>query len=218
MAFLKGLPARILMIVLLFQAVAYYAVASRREAALDFAPLSVFPTVSNGWTMLKEFPLEAEVQEVLRADDTLNRVYRNPEGNAGASLFIAFFRTQRNGQSPHSPKNCLPGAGWQAVEDTKLSIDIPGRDTPIVISKYTIARGDEQSLVLYWYQSHSRAIAGEFSAKFWLLADAIRYRRSDTALVRVVVPIRGGDRQVAEKTGVELVRAVYPDLIRHFPN
>jgi EpsI family protein len=218
MAFLKGLPARILMIVLLFQAVAYYAIASRPEAALNFAPLSVFPTVSNGWTVLKEFPLEADVQEVLRADDTLNRVYRNPEGNAGASLFIAFFRTQRYGQSPHSPKNCLPGAGWQPVEDTKLSIAIPGRDAPIVVNKYTIARGDEQSLVLYWYQSHNRAIAGELSAKLWLVADAVRYHRSDTALVRVVVPVPRGDRQVAEKTGVELVRAVYPDLIRHFPN
>src|SRR3954471_5345342 len=93
MALFKGLPARILMVVLLFQAVAYYAVASRREATLDFAPLSVFPTASNSWTMLKEYPIEAEVQEVLRADDTLNRVYRNPEGNATASLFIAFFRT-----------------------------------------------------------------------------------------------------------------------------
>lgn len=218
MAFLKGLSARILLIILLFQAIAYYAVASRREAALDFAPLSVFPTVSNGWTMLKEYPLEAEVQEVLRADDTLNRVYRNAESTASASLFIAFFRTQRYGQSPHSPKNCLPGAGWQAVEDAKLSVTVPGRDTPMVISKYTIARGEEQSLVLYWYQSHNRVIAGEFSAKFWLVVDAIRYQRSDTALVRVVVPVRDGNREVAEKTGVEFARAVYPDVIRQFPN
>ena len=132
---------------------------------------------------------------MLKADDSLNRVYISPERNAGASLFIAFFRTQRYGQSPHSPKNCMPGAGWQPMEDTKISIAIPGRDTPIVINKYVIAHGDEQSVVLYWYQSHNRVIAGEYSAKFWLVADAIRYSRSDTALVRVIVPVAGQPRR-----------------------
>jgi EpsI family protein len=79
-----------------------------------------------------------------------------------------------------------------------------------------IARGDEQSLVLYWYQSHDRVIAGEFSAKLWLVSDAIRYRRSDTALVRVVVPV-SGTREAAEETGIAFVRAVYPDLVRQLP-
>jgi EpsI family protein len=216
MDFLKGLPARILMIVLLLQAAAYYAVASRREIIPDVAPLSAFPTVSNGWTTQREFPMEKEVQDVLKADDTLNRVYLSPERNASASLFVAFFRTQRYGQSPHSPKNCMPGAGWQPTEDRKFPVVVPGREAPIVINKYVIARGEEQSLVLYWYQSHTRVIAGEFSAKFWLVADAIRYHRSDTALVRVIVPVRG-NRQVAEDTAVAFVRATYPDIVRQFP-
>ena len=125
---------------------------------------------------------------MLKADDTLNRVYVSPDAKTTASLMIAFFRTQRYGQSPHSPKNCLPGSGWQPIEDQKLAIDIPGRDAPIVINKYVISHGDEQAVVLYWYQSHNRVIAGEFAAKFWLVADAIRYSRSDTALVRVNRP------------------------------
>ena len=69
----------------------------------------------------------------------------------------------------------MPGAGWQPIEDTKIPVAVPGRDAPIVINKYVIAHGDEQNVVLYWYQSHNRVIAGEFSAKFWLVADAIRY-------------------------------------------
>src|SRR5436305_13025153 len=182
MEFLKRWPARILTVLLLLQAVAYYAVASRQEIVPSVAPLSAFPPVSNGWTVEREFAVEPEVQTVLKADDTLNRVYVNPQRNASASFFMAFFKTQRYGQSPHSPKNCLPGSGWQPAVDGKLSVSVPGRDTPIVINKYVIARGDEQSLVLYWYQSHNRVIAGEFAAKMWLVADAIRYHRSDTAL------------------------------------
>jgi EpsI family protein len=216
MEFLKGLPARTLLVVLLLQAVAYYAVASRREMVPEVAPLSAFPSTSNGWTTEREYPLEQEVLDVLKADDTLNRAYVSPQRNATASLFIAFFRTQRYGQSPHSPKNCMPGAGWQPTEDSKFPIAVPGREAPIVINKYVIARGDEQSLVLYWYQSHDRVIAGEFSAKLWLVSDAIRYRRSDTALVRVVVPV-SGTREAAEEAGIAFVRAVYPDLVRQLP-
>jgi len=216
MQFLKGLPARILAIVLLFQAVAYYAVASRREIIPNISPLSVFPSISKGWTMQNENPLEQEVKDVLKADDTLNRVYASPDGRTAASLFIPFFRSQRYGQSPHSPKNCLPGSGWRALDDSKFQVTVPGRDTPIVINRYLIARGDEQSLVLYWYQSHSRVVAGEFAAKFWLVADATRFHRSDTALVRVIVPVNG-NREAATNTGVEFVRAVYPDIVAHLP-
>ena len=216
MEFLKRRPARILTVLLLLQAVAYYAVASRRDIIPNVAPLSVFPAVVQGWNLEHEYPIDEEVQKVLRADDTLNRVYVSPEDKTGASLMIAFFRTQRYGQSTHSPKNCLPAAGWRPTEDMKVSVDIPGR-APIVVNKYVIAHGDEQSIVLYWYQSHNRVIAGELAARCWLVADAIRYSRSDTALVRIVVPILG-DRSAAENAAVNFVRAVYPDVVRQFPN
>jgi|ERR1051326_3109995 EpsI family protein len=217
MDFLKRWPARILAVLLLLQAVAYYAVASRREIIPNVAPLSVFPPTSQGWTVQHEYPIDDEVQKVLKADDTLNRVYVSSDGRMSASLMIAFFRTQRYGQAPHSPKNCLPGAGWQPLEDTKVAVDIPGRGAPIVINKYVIAHANEQSIVMYWYQSHNRVIAGEFAAKFWLIADAVRYSRSDTALVRVIVPV-SGNRNAAENAAVNFVRAVYPDVIRQFPD
>jgi EpsI family protein len=73
-------------------------------------------------------------------------------------------------------------------------------------------------VVLYWYQSHNRAIASEYSAKIWLVADAIRYRRSDTALVKVVVPVRGNDIEGAVKTGTGFVQSVYPQLLKQLPS
>lgn len=214
---LKGAPARILTAVLLLQALTYYAVASRADIVPEAPPLSAFPAASSGWTAVREFPLEKEVQQVLKADDTLNRVYVNSPQTASASLFVAYFKTQRYGQSPHSPKNCLPGAGWTPSQDSQLPITVPGRATPIVVNRYVIARGEEQSMVLYWYQSHDRIIAREFAAKVWLVADAIRYHRSDTALVRIIVPVQNGARDAAGQTAVEFVRAVYPDLARQLP-
>src|SRR3954449_5144629 len=103
MEFLKRWPARILMIVLVLQAVTYYAVASRRDIIPELPPLSRFPLTSHGWSTQREYPIEPEVQTVLKADDSLNRLYFGPNGTM-ASLFVAFFRTQRYGQSPHSPR------------------------------------------------------------------------------------------------------------------
>ena len=214
---LKSMPARIVALLLLMQAAAYYAVASRQEIVPPTAPLSAFPADSGGWATEHEYAIEKEVQAVLKADDTLNRVYANPTQTARASLFIAFFKTQRAGQAPHSPKNCLPGSGWEPTEDRTFPVAIPGREAPIVVNKYVISRGDQRSVVLYWYQSHGRVIAGEFAAKFWLVADAIRYRRSDTALVRVIVPV-GEKIEDAEATAVDFTRAIYPDVSRRLPN
>ncbi len=211
------MATRVLGLALLLQAAAYYAVASRSEVVPVMQPLGQFPAPIAGWTLEREYPIEKEVQDVLRADDTLNRVYVNPGRTASASLFIAFFKTQRYGQAPHSPKNCLPGSGWEPTDDSKVPVAVDGRAEPIVVNKYVISRGDQKSLVLYWYQSHSRVIAGEVSAKLWLVADAIRTRRSDTALVRVIVPVLDGVVEGAERTAREFVRVSFPEIIRHLP-
>jgi EpsI family protein len=216
MSLFNSTPARVLSVVLVLQAATYYVAASRADIIPDIAPLASFPPAVREWTLTHEMPLEKEVVDILRADDTLNRIYRNPQG-IESSLFIAFFKTQRYGQSPHSPRNCLPGNGWQPNKDSRLTIAIPGREGPITINNYVIARGDEESVVLYWYQSHDRVIASELSAKMWLVADAIRYHRSDTALVRVIVPVRDHASDTAEQAAAEFVRALYPEVLAHLP-
>jgi EpsI family protein len=214
---LKGLPARVLMVLLIAQACVYYAVASRTELTPDIAPLGTLPQRTASWNTAKEFSVEKEVQDLLRADDTVNRVYVNDERTASVSLFIAFFKTQRQGQSPHSPKNCLPGAGWEPLKDHKLPVVVAGRAEPMVVNEYIIQRGNEASVVLYWYQSHGRVIASEIDAKFWLVVDAIRQRRSDTALVRVIVPVTDGATAAAEQTAISFTQAMYPTIAARLP-
>ena len=131
---------------------------------------------------------------------------------------MAFFKTQQEGQSPHSPKNCLPGSGFEPVEPPgQIAIPIAGRGEPIRVNRYVTARGDEKSVTLYWYQSHDRIIAGEFAAKFWLIADSVHYHRSDTSLVRVVVPVRGNDTAVASQTAVDFAQTVFPFVTSQLP-
>lgn len=215
MSFWSSRYTRVLLLVLLLQTVAFYAVAFRPETVPPVAPLITFPEHLGAWRMVKDMPVEKDVQDVLRADDTLSRIYVSPQ-NEVSYLWIAYFKTQRYGQSPHSPKNCLPGSGWEPVEDAKMTIRVPAWDTPITINRYVVQHGDDRSVSLYWYQSHGRVIAGEMAARFWLVADSIRYRRSDTTLVRITVPVRDSVRQAVD-TGVKFAQSVFPVVVRQLP-
>ena len=210
--------ARVLTAVLLLEATAFYATASRSERAPGVSPLTLFPPVLGGWTLARDVPIEKEVQDVLRADDTLNRVYVNSSQTDYAFLFIAYFKTQRYGQAPNSPKNSLPGAGWEPVETGRQTIDVPGWNAPIVTNRYVVAHGDDTSVVLYWYQTHNRIIASEYWAKFWLVVDSVRYRRSDTSLVKIVVPVHDNDIGAATARGVRFVQALFPSLLKQLPS
>jgi EpsI family protein len=201
-----------LTLVLVAQAVLFYS-ASHGEKTPLAAPLSGFPTVVGAWHLEEVGVVDQETQDILKADDLLTRTYTSREGDA--NLFIAYFKTQRQGQSPHSPKNCLPGSGWQQMETGR--IDMPVADGSIHINQYVVEKGEAQSVVLYWYQSQGRVIADEFAAKFYLISDSIRHHRSDTALVRVVVPISRDQTGQAEKVGADFVRTFYPVVKGYLP-
>src|SRR5580692_2316843 len=199
--------------VLVVQAALFYS-ASHGEMTPLAAPLSGFPIHAATWDLKQEGVIDQETQDILKADDTLTRWYVSPEG--GANLFIAYFKTQRQGQSPHSPKNCLPGSGWQPSETGRIDVPIEGNGS-IHINQYVVSKGEAQSVVFYWYQTQGRVIADEFAAKFYLISDSIRNHRSDTALVRVVVPIAAGRTQEAEKVGTDFVQVFYPVVKAYLP-
>ncbi|MEO5923551.1 MAG: exosortase C-terminal domain/associated protein EpsI [Bryobacteraceae bacterium] len=211
--FLNSLPVRVATLVLLVQGGLLYS-SIREEVVPVSRPLSSMPRQLGPWQFAAEGVVDAETNAILQADDTLIRSYTS--NNAGVELFVASFRSQRTGKAPHSPKNCLPGSGWTPLDDREISVDI-GREQPIQVNRYIIAHGDSRSLVLYWYQSRDRAVAGEFKAKFWVMADALRYNRTDTALVRVIVPIRDKDEVAADRTANEFVKSMYSTLLEYLP-
>src|SRR5581483_6615565 len=126
----------------ILQASIYYGV-SRREFIPDSTALREFPRTIQGWTTVEDRALDPALQKVLRADDSLFRVYAAAP-NQTASLFVAFFKSQRAGQTPHSPKNCLPGSGWMPLASGTLDIPIPGRTSSISVNRYLVAKGDQR--------------------------------------------------------------------------
>jgi EpsI family protein len=215
--FLRSRSAKLLSAVLIIQAGLLYGF-NRTEITPAHKPLAEAPAAFGSWSQIGETAIEKDVQDVLKADDLLNRTYASAGHRIPANLFVAFFKSQRTGQAPHSPKNCLPGSGWVPSESNIIKIDVPGRSEPLEANRYVVARADAKSLVLYWYQSRDRSVASEYTAKFFVVADAIRYNRTDTALVRVVVPMGGSvDLAAAEAAAFDFVREMYKPLRQHFP-
>jgi EpsI family protein len=155
-------------------------------------PLSAFPYQLGTWTGT-DVPMEQDVREILGPGDFLQRFYENASTSQPAvDLFLAYFPSQRTGDTIHSPRHCLPGAGWLPIESSRIPISLPGR-APFEANLYVIAKGDDRQLVLYWYWAHDRALASEYWAKFYLVADSIRLNRSDGSLVRVITPLLPGE-------------------------
>lgn len=202
-------------LLLLGQAAIMYS-SIRPEAVPPGKPLNLFPATVGPWHLAQEGVIDQDTRDILKADDLLNRVYVDPSTNRSADLFIAAFRSQRNGKAPHSPKNCLPGNGWTPLNQEVIRVDVGGA-APIPVNQYIVQHGESRSVVLYWYQSRDRSVASEYRAKFWVIADAMRYNRTDTALIRVIVPVVDRDANTAERTAIGFVQTFFSPIRQFLP-
>jgi EpsI family protein len=172
------------------------------------------PMSMEGWQGQNE-PLEDRIVAALGVSDYVNRAYMNSDRQR-VDLYVGYYQSQRTGETIHSPKNCLPGSGWEPVRAGRLTIPMAG--TPaIVVNEYLVEKGPAQYLVLYWYQAHGRVIASEYSGKAWLVFDAITRNRTDEALVRVLASTRNGEGQ-ARAQAVQFVQVLYPRLNSFIPD
>jgi len=176
------------------------------------APLSSLPSTLDQWHGLDD-PLDATTIKALGVTDYLNRVYRGEDG-IPVGLYVGYYSSQQTDETSHSPKNCLPGSGWQPLKSDFLFLNLPdGR--AVQVNQVLIQKGLEQQMVLYWYQSHGRIIASEYSAKVFMVVDAVRLHRTDAALVRINTPIMKGEK---DDRAAKFAVAVMGKLDRLIPN
>jgi EpsI family protein len=203
-------------------ATGFIAHASQTESVPIRAPFAQLPMQIADWRGAELPPLDAKILAVLGVDDYVNRVYYGGDRSA-AGLYIGYYQSQRQGDTIHSPLNCIPGSGWQPVSNAYLTIPVRGTggSQDISVNRYVIEKGLDRQLVLYWYQSHGRVVANEYWSKFYLVRDAVRLNRTDAALVRVIVPIPpnvDAAETQAEAQGVKFVQTVFPLLADYLPS
>lgn len=177
-------------------------------------PLGELPWVVGEWTG-RNSPIDPRILEISRVDDYLSRIYSDGKGHF-LEFYVGYYSTQRAGDTIHSPKNCLPAAGWEPVHSRLLVLKTPGQ-AQAQINEYLIEKGPDRQLVLYWYHGRGRVVANEYWGKFWLVADAITRNRTDGALIRVVTSAADGEAQAQERE-IEFVQTLYPRLNEFIPD
>lgn len=186
------------------------------EAVQMRKPFSVFPAALGAWKGQEETILEPDILNMLKMSDYLMRRYVAPDGRS-VWLYVGFWQSQRKGGDIHSPKNCLPGGGWEPVEASQMSIQIPRLAAPISVNRYLIQKDNQMQVALYWFQTQGKVVTGELSAKIALVRNALLKNRTDGALVRLSSPVQGGVEQTTERL-VAFVQALYPVLHEYLPD
>lgn len=185
------------------------------EAKVARQSLKDFPQQIGSWRQRgQDVRFDSETEKVLRADDYVSRNFE-ANGVVG-SLYIGYYLTQRTGATYHSPLNCLPGSGWVMSDGGQISIS-SANGTNFQANRYVIQSGSQRALMIYWYQGRGSALASEYWAKIYTVFDSVRRRRSDGALVRIMVPVTGSQPE-AEKAAIDLASQAATQLSAFVPN
>jgi EpsI family protein len=206
----------------------FLASASRSEPALTRRSLSELPHQVGIWVEDQATEFDQKTLEVLGVDDYVNRVYLSPKGNS-VGFYVGYYFSQRQGDTIHSPLNCLPGAGWNPIKKDVVIVDFQpesiseakSNNLGIRINQIVIQKGLDKQVVLYWYQSHGRVIASEYLGKIYTVIDALRTNRTDAALVRVISSVHGLEEKAereAEQNAQDFVKSIFPLLSQYLPN
>ncbi|MGQ0702404.1 MAG: exosortase C-terminal domain/associated protein EpsI [Gemmatimonadales bacterium] len=175
------------------------------------APLSTIPVEIAG-ERGKDRVLSAEERRVVGMSQYVAREY-----GSAFSVYVGYYDQQTDGRTIHSPRNCLPGAGWEPLDVAPAVVRMPGQ--PVTVQRYLLAKGPHRALVYYWYQGRGRVAANEYAVKWDLLRDAALRGRTEEALVRIVVPLRG-ERQregAADALASQVTATLVPALARILP-
>ena len=183
-----------------------------RTSFLDF-PMQV------GIWKGQAYPMEQAFIDTLRFDDYLLADYQQGT-DPPINLYLAYYQSQKKGQSVHSPRTCIPGGGWEieSLEDIRLD-GMKGANPSLWVNRVMIHKGAQRQLVYYWFQQRGRIMTNEYLVKWFLLWDGLIHNRTDGALVRVTVPIASGaDIEASEGTLQAFVKSVGPVLPDYIPD
>lgn len=206
------IPRAVIVVLMLAGAALFTTKVSGTEAAVDRQPLATLPHTFDGWSGREATPLADDIVAQLGVDDYIHRTYIS-EAGAPIGLYAGYYGSQRQGDTIHSPQNCLPGAGWRPVSSSIVMLQSGDRQVPV--NQYVIQKGLDQQVVLYWYQGRGRVVANEYANKALLMWDAATLQRTNGGLVRVMSPVLPGRDAAAEVT--KFATALLPKLERLMP-
>ncbi len=175
----------------------------------------LFPLEIGEWKGVKD-TLDQKVYNILGVEDYILGNYQNRQGNR-INLYVGFYQSQKEGDLIHSPKNCMPGAGWNIIKTDQEPLEFQKGEIPSNVIRLLLQKGGEKQIVLYWFHSRGRIIGSEYMQKIWLVIDSMTKRRTDGAFVRLISPIIKSE-ETTDKLLTEFAREIKPILDEYIPS
>jgi EpsI family protein len=181
-------------------------------------PLGTFPTQIGAWRWVDHTPMGDEVRKILGVDDYIQYDYVSADG-VPINLYVSYFeRVGSGGKGYHSPKNCMPGGGWNVIHSEPLTLTVShSRPGAVEINKMVMQKGAEKEVVFYWYQCRGRIINSEYMDKIYLVLDSMFKRRSDGAFIRIMAPVQDGQETKTVEYLKDFTKQVIPVLEEYLP-
>ena len=186
------------------------------EAVPPRKPFDSFPLEIGEWAGEKG-RFDQSIYDALGVDDSILGSYRTGQGDL-VQLYVGYYQSQKKGDLIHSPKNCMPGSGWNITEFSKEVVRCDEGSGPFTAIKLLIENGGEQQVVLYWFQSRGRIIASEYMQKIYLVVDSILKRRTDGSFVRLISPVQDGDIDATTQKMKVFAHDLAPYLHAYIPS
>ena len=174
---------RYLIAILVIGAAGAYAweLRAQRPGSGQLAQLERLPHELNGWKAEDLGRGDSTEEQILGADVTLRRCYRRKDGTC-VWLAVAYFAKQQVNSQIHSPRNCLPGAGWKIQALDEQNIPVNGATQPA--TRMLISRNSQRDEVYYWFSTRRGSVAGEYALKWDLVRSSLVDRMTNAAFVR----------------------------------
>lgn len=210
-------PAMVLIVPLLATAVAAATIGERDELIPPRADFSTFPLTLGQWEGQGD-SLDPIFIDALKFSDYILANYRKDDSGS-VNFYVAYYASQRKGESAHSPRSCIPGGGWRIRDLSRRTIDgVQIGDRPLQVNRVEIRKGDYRQLVYYWFQQRGRVLTNEYVVKWYLFWDALTRHRTDGALVRLVTLVPPSDDiDKADARLRDFAHTVAGELARYVP-
>jgi len=163
----------------------------------------------------QDIPISPEEQRAAGMDSYILRYYAKPDSTAAYSVYVGYYELQTQGRSIHSPKNCLPGAGWEALSAGTAKVSTRGG--AVTVNRYVLENEGRRAVVYYWYQGRGRVAWNEYRVKYELLRDKALRGRSEEALVRIVVPSMASGDGEADRVATAVASVLIPAVDQALP-